>query len=270
MKKKLLNKIKFITQRGFIEGGSTKPILIEAVNNQDEIGQYVLKLFTKDQEQKNFSTSKEFISSLIASEFDVNSPECFVVQLHKSYVIDLYSEQELKNYDFNYHFCTKFIDGCVTFNPNSHNKFLSKYDFANVFAFDFLVLNMDRERRKPNLLIKDDDFYVIDHELTFPFYSRPRGVLENHTKQVFYSQMNAFNVSSHIFYHFMKKQNKDESCFNEFEDNLRRLNFNKIQELFKDFSIFNILNEGINSLTDYLLWCKRNNYVIDLLRKKIG
>ena len=40
-----------------------------------------------------------------------------------------------------------------------------------IFAFDNLVQNLDRGglRDKPNLLINDDNFLLIDHEQTFPF-----------------------------------------------------------------------------------------------------
>lgn len=268
----MLNQIYFISQKGFIEGGSTRPILIEANNDKGEIGNYVLKLFKKTHEQENFSTSKEFIASFLASEFDLSTPNSFVIEVKKNFLADLFNEEDIdiNEFDFGFHFCTEFIPGCSTFNPYGPNNFLKKWDFANIFSFDFLLLNTDRDRRKPNLLLKKDDFYVIDHELTLPFYTKPGGNPSNYNKKTFYSVTNSFNVSSHIFYHFMKKEKNNLSVFDEFELNLNKISFKKIQYMFDDFNKFSILNDGINGLTDYLIWCKTNNYILNTLHKKLN
>ena len=46
---------------------------------------------------------------------------------------------------------------------------------ANVYAFDNLLRNLDRGgfRKKPNLLVRDDSFLLIDHEQIFPFADDP-------------------------------------------------------------------------------------------------
>jgi hypothetical protein len=269
--KKLLKEIDFISQKGIIQGGTTKPVLIEAANEKNEIGQYVVKIFTKNHEKDNFSTSKEFISSLLASEFELNTPEYFVVKMKKEYVLDIFNEDEINQRQFGYHFCTEFIPGCFPYNVNTKNYFLKGYDYENVFSFDCLMLNNDRGgyRRKPNLLIKNQDFYLIDHELTLPFYSRPQGQKATYNVETYFAQTRHFNMSTHIFYHFLKNTKNKKHLFHEFELNLNQLNLSRIEDLFKDFTKFNIINDGTNGLFDYLMWCKSNNYLMNTLSKKI-
>ncbi|MGJ8760349.1 MAG: HipA family kinase [Polaribacter sp.] len=267
----MLKKLDFISQKGIIDGGTTKPVIIEAINEKNEIGQYVVKIFTKKHERDNFSTSKEFISSFLASEFDLNTPEYFVINIKKEYVSTIFTEEQIEEREFGYHFCTKFIPGCLPYNLNAKNYFLKGYDYENIFSFDCLMLNNDRGgyRKKPNLLIKNQDFYLIDHELTLPFYSNPNGQRASYDVKTYFAQSRHFNMSTHIFYHFLKNKKNKNQLFHEFNLNLNQLNLSQIENLFKDFTKFNIRNDGTNGLCDYLLWCKSNNYVMNTLTKKI-
>lgn len=266
----MLNKLHFISHTGFIDGGGTKPVKIEAVDKDNNIGQYVVKIFKKKHEYEAFATSKEFISSFLASEFDLLTPEYFVIKIKKDYVADLYDDEELKELHFGYHFCTKLIEGSLPFNSNAKNHFLLGYDHANIFSFDYLMLNFDRRRIKPNMLIKNDDIYIIDHEITLPFYSIPGGQKTEYTKNTFFSQTNSFNMSSHVFYHIMKKEKDKSYLFFEFEENLKRLNLSKIEILFEFFTKFNISNDGVSGLCDYLTFCRSNRYLIKSLTTKIS
>ena len=40
---------------------------------------------------------------------------------------------------------------------------------AEIIAFDVVIDNADRRREKPNLLWKDDEMFVFDHEVAFAF-----------------------------------------------------------------------------------------------------
>lgn len=268
----MLRQLYFISHKGFIKGGSTRPVLIEAKNDEGEIGQYVLKIYNKSNEFENFATSKEFISCHLASEFDLWTPDYFVIEIIPDFVQELFSEDELKNLHFGYHFCTNFIPGCLPYNTNAPNKFLKGYDFANVFSFDFLILNSDRGgfRNKPNILIKDENFYLIDHELTFPFNSNVNSSGGSYEKSDFYNQTNVYSMSMHIFHHIMQKKRDEPHLFDEFEYHLLKLKLNKLEELFQDFGKFRILNDGLEGLISYLLWCKNNKYLIKTLFGKLN
>jgi len=78
---------------------------------------------------------------------------------------------------------------------------------AEIFAFDAFVQNPDRKSRNPNLLIKGDEWRVIDHEVAFSF-ARPLIGLQTSDEGPL---MNL--LQEHMFYRPLKGHDVDLDLF---------------------------------------------------------
>jgi len=71
---------------------------------------------------------------------------------------------------------------------------------ARVFALDALISNDDRRRDNPNLLVRGDDIFVIDHELAFAFlYLVP-------SRERSWECRNRRSLQDHVFFYQLRKQ----------------------------------------------------------------
>ena len=69
-----MQKLKLISIDGILEGGSSKPLLITAINEDKKVGEYVMKVFKKDYIEQNYSVAKEIFISELAKEFNLETP----------------------------------------------------------------------------------------------------------------------------------------------------------------------------------------------------
>jgi hypothetical protein len=84
--------------------------------------------------------------------------------------LDAATKNELAQKDDRIKFGSFQMTGMTIFN-NLSSLSLKGYDIGTVFAFDYLIWNLDRGGfgNKPNILVNDDGFLLIDHELILPF-----------------------------------------------------------------------------------------------------
>jgi hypothetical protein len=157
-------------------GGSTKPWKVMAIQQGEEIPEernMVVKLFTENNVLQGNSIAKEFICNTLASEFDFVIPSAFLIDLHQEDFLATLDEEVLANLNSKHKgltFASTLIDASLINVSLKYNSF-DMHDRATLFAFDCLILNTDRggHRNKPNLLLDDDGFILIDHELTLNF-----------------------------------------------------------------------------------------------------
>src|SRR5690606_31155134 len=233
-----------------------RPLIIDAEDENSNISTYVLKIYNKRSINQNFSVAKEILISEITKEFDLPVPEYGVINFNHKYLTRFFNKNYIDSLDLGYKFCSKLIDGVVIFNPTIKNNFLQDYDLENVFAFDNLILNVDSGgyHNKPNLLVTDNDFVLIDHELTLPFYSYPQKSNIN-----YWNTFLTFDYSKHIFLKFLKKKRNKELIFDEFQMHLDNFNLTIFDDIFKNFNKFNINYSGKHDCLDYFKWAKSNN-----------
>ncbi len=201
-----IKELNLVSIKKILEGGSTFPLVIEAEDENSNIAPYVLKLYKRQHVKQEFSVAKEILVAEIAKEFDLPVPDYGIINFDHKYLSGFFDDKYIDILDTGYKFCSKLKNGVFIYNPNTKNNFLKDYDLENVFAFDNVILNTDRGgfRNKPNLLVNDNDFVLIDHEQTFPFYSA----------QFINSKMNYKNIFStyfckkHVFYDQLKKIRK--------------------------------------------------------------
>lgn len=67
-------------------------------------------------------------------------------------------------------FGTRFLTpGYVTWRKNDSVPLTLRQTAIEIMAFDVVIDNPDRRQEKPNLLWKDDEMFVFDHEVAFAF-----------------------------------------------------------------------------------------------------
>ncbi len=71
---------------------------------------------------------------------------------------------------------------------------------AHIFAFDALIANDDRRYNNPNVLVRGDDIFVIDHEAAFAFL-----YLVSLGDAPWQLQRRA-SLRDHVFYHPLRRQ----------------------------------------------------------------
>ncbi len=76
-----------------------------------------------------------------------------------------------------------------------------------IFAFDALIANDDRRTDNPNVLVRGDEFFVIDHEAAFSFLYLVAG------KYPAWEVRNRRSPRQHVFFHQLRKRKIDLSLF---------------------------------------------------------
>jgi hypothetical protein len=262
-----LTELNLVSIKNIQKGGSTMPLIIEAEDKYSNISFYVLKLYKKKYVNQNFSVAKEILVSEIAKEFDLPVPEYGIINFDHKLLLNFFNSDYIELLDTGYKFCSKLIDGVFIYNPNTKNKFLNSYDLENVFAFDNIIFNTDRGgfRNKPNLLVNDDNFVLIDHEQTFPFYSDSINSNINH-----WNNFSAYYYRNHVFYEQLKKIRNESYLFDEFQMSLNSFNLNIFGSIFAELDYFNIRNIGKLDIFNYFEWLKtNNNKVVKILNDRL-
>lgn len=270
MKFKVLQLINIIE---VLPGGTTKPLLVNAMDKNGLKSQYVVKVFTKRQIAQNYATAKEIIGCAIAQEFDLPVSEFGIINFSNIFLKDFYTPKEIKEVDSGFKFCCKYNPIGPIFKDIMTSAFLKRYDFENVFAFDNLLLNVDRggQRKKANLLVSNDTFLLIDHELILHF-------VDNHlvdTNSIDAQQLfNSFKQYEKHIFHVPLKRHKSKNkgvLFDEFIELLRVLNLTIFQDLYSELEFYEIPYNGKKSTFAYFQWAKTHlDYIKSELIRRIS
>lgn len=254
-------------ERVIRKGGSTTPLLINAENDDGEINPYVVKLYKKDYVRDNFTVAKEILISELSQEFNLPLPNYGVINLNHELLYEYYDEEFISKLDEGYKFCNQYLEGSVIYNPLLNDGFINNYDIENVFAFDNFIINMDRGglRNKPNLLIRNNEFLLIDHEQCLPFLDKHLSEHDFNPKLRF----KTYKYNRHIFYENLKRVRDKKFLFNEFMENLRVLNLNFLNTLYIDYAKYNIVCAEKSVIFAYFNWFKSNpDYLLNKLKDR--
>lgn len=217
-----------------------------------------MKTYKKKYIKDNFSVAKEILITELAKEFDLPVPNYGIIKINNEDLANFYNEEEISLLDDGYKFCTEYYEGYVIISIILSSNFLKDYETENLFAFDNLIMNVDRGgfRNKPNLLLQDKEMLLIDHEQTLPFINGFPLTNANN----FHSIFNNFYYQNHIFWNILKKRQKAkrEMFFEEFMEILRTLNIEKHKVLFAEMDKYDIAYGEISTIFAYLYWSKEN------------
>jgi len=263
-----LKKVIPIRFDGYMQsGGSTKPWRVVAVPDRIDVPEetpYVVKVFSEKNILQGNSIGKEFICNFLASEFDLGVPEACMIDLYDE---DFYStlnsiEQKVLSQKFKgVTYCSK-LSNAILVNEQLKGTF-DMHDCATLFAFDCLILNVDRggHHNKPNLLTDDEGFILIDHELTFNIIDDEDGRALARLIETFEKNNWLGNYDKHLFFNLLKAyKGSKKTLFDTFEEGLKVLNIDKVQLYLEELKVEGVAVGASDILISYLRHLKQNSH----------
>lgn len=244
------------------KGGSTMPWIVSAMDGDKEIA-YVVKLFSPKTIEQQFAVGKEVFGNVLAKEFSLTVPDYALIDFGDDFIETLNDDhkQRLNKVDSGLKFGTVLKDGALNFSPALHKEHFKLEDFANVYAFDCLMYNVDRGRRidKPNVLVNNEGFFLIDHEQSLHFADNQ----ESHYNLIFnrFSEGRLdYPYTKHLFYNDLRSIDafKKEHVFDEFIEYLTKMHTPKILAIGKSLSDNNISTGNYRRIFDYFCVLKRD------------
>lgn len=207
-------------------GGATRPWLVY-VNVEGAPLPYVVKMYLKKDIEQIGSVSKDVYCSVLATEMGLETPAPALIKFTKPFIKSLSNKMRIKlpGVDTRLKFGCKLIDATYQYDLSLPDSALDKYDTESIFAFDQLVLNADRNNRKPNILLKGTSAYLIDHEKTLLINQKTFDNFDNNS-------INHYLLKNHIFYNHLRGRRvaTRNEYFKSFSRNLRNLNVDILDE----------------------------------------
>jgi hypothetical protein len=177
-----------------LKTGATGPCVFACEDATGEpAGEYVVK-FRSQIRGGPIGLLFEFVAAQLALRLGLRTPAPAVVMLNPP-LADATPNPEVaarirRSIGPNYG-CCYLVPGYSTWRVNDPVPLGLRTAAVEIMAFDALIDNADRRREKPNLLWKDDEIFIIDHELSFsfvylvgkssqPFNCNSLGFLRNH------------------------------------------------------------------------------------------
>jgi hypothetical protein len=153
--------------------GRNKPVIFGCVDDRGNLaGDYVVKL-SGAMDTRVRGPGSELIASCLAGHFGLQRPQPAAVQLHPELVKWLAAQRAdlapIIRASTSLNFATKFLTDVATWPVGRALPEAMLTAAAHVFAFDALIANDDRRRNNPNVLVRGDEIFVIDHESAFAF-----------------------------------------------------------------------------------------------------
>ncbi len=250
-----------------LDGGSTRPWLV-VVRAGDALTPYVVKLYKKQHVDQSFSVAKDVFCSILAKEFELETPEAALIEFSDAFIKGLPPEirAELVAKDKRIKFGCQFIEGAFQYLEDLHRDNLKKYQIETIYAFDNLIKNSDRRIGKSNILLKGTSSYLIDHELTF--------TVNASTIEDFKNNVWVYFKANHIFYNFLTKGSlvDKRTYFQDFEDSIKGINFDVLDSYNEQLIKFgHHTEENYSILKEYLCHIKQNSSkFVFLLRADIA
>ena len=168
--------------RGQMKGGRTRPLLVACSDESGSQTQVVLKVRSGSIEEGSFgpcSLACELICSVLARAAGLTVPDYAIVEIEEDFVQSVTDRRDrerlLKNLGEN--FGSVYQEDCARFHPSRRLDYEGQCGLESILASDDYVLNNDRQASNPNLLLRGDNLYLIDHSLCFPHLASP-GVWE--------------------------------------------------------------------------------------------
>lgn len=246
------------------KGGHSKPWVV-TVNVNYSPKPFVVKMYKQvDIEARNKMTA-EVLGNVLARDFNLQTPDAAIINFSDDFRMTLNQECEdiLAFVDGRPKFGSFLLDGANIFSTDTKRGEVGKIiDPALLYAYDYFIGNRDRNIIKPNLIVKNGEGYLIDHEMA----------LEFEAERVEFDQTFAMDIryKNHLFYNHLKRTRKDKKhLFDEFEVYLHSLNLNKLESYFQQLEQLGF-NTQKEQILDY--WTKvkdKSTIFVNILRNSI-
>ena len=164
--------------RGRMKGGRGKPPLLACVDESGNETQVVLKLRSRTSDEGSFgpcSLACELICSILARAAGLVVPDYAIVEIDQDFVGSVTDSEDRARLqaDLGENFGSVYQEDCAKFSPGMRMAKERQGELESILAFDDYVLNNDRKASNPNLLIRGDNLFLIDHSLCFPHLASP-------------------------------------------------------------------------------------------------
>ncbi len=216
-----------------LEGGTTLPCLMEVCDNTGVYqGEWIVKVFKQKNETQLQATSKEFIANQLAIEFDLDVPEAALVFVRKEIIEELIKVYNYHDIKEGWYFATNYIKDIIQYQQSFTSRKIDVESQETIFAFDMLILNRDRKIEKPNCFMHNKSLFLIDHELSLNITIKDD--YQAYKKNIEWQGIATGNKNKrkeHIFYKNLRKKRKKNSNFAAFQEYLRTLKLNKVQNV---------------------------------------
>lgn len=239
-------------------GGRTKPWLVFVETEDYGIQPYVMKLFDTINLDARDHVTAEVIGHVLATEFDFNVPEAAFIETDEDFLATINDPEALRiieHKDARLKFGSAYVAGNNLFSSALEKREVEKMlDIQTLFAFDNFIRNRDRNNNKPNLLIKADEVFLIDHEMGLE--------LNDSTVNNFRADIWERNfVNHHICIDYLTRATERAKAkyFETFEAYLRHLNLNKLVPYFRQLRNLGYSDERHAMLMDYFEEVKNNS-----------
>tara|TARA_R110002012_G_scaffold78049_2_gene198902 strand:+ start:2675 stop:3490 length:816 start_codon:yes stop_codon:yes gene_type:complete len=236
-----------------LTGGTTRPLVFSVMG--DNIFPYVVKIFSANDNRQYYPISKECIAWMIANEFEIPQPKSAIVHFGDDILqsIPVHIRQRILDSGEYYHYGTVYHDGAKIADSNYLGKKLEGWELERLFGFDMLIYNMDRTLRKPNLLTWNDEYMIIDHELSFP--EMIKSITEEIKRNDFSSFYNNSRLRSHLLIPPLKKLRSRMHMplkYEEFSYSLARLDLRILEKLKERLLSIGIRSDDFDRVIPYL------------------
>lgn len=241
-------------------GGHSKPWIVST-----QEGNYVTKLYkTIDLEARN-KMAAEVLGNLLAKEFDLNVPEAAIIEFDDNFRMSLGMEEEeiLSTLDERSKFGSLYLDESYLYSPfTDYNEELIAKD--TLYAFDYFICNRDRTQLKPNLLIKDSEAVLIDHEMALEI----NGDTIDHFNQSLWDSRYKY----HLFYESLKSSTlkEKETYFTDFLFYLQELRWNKFEDIFVQLQDLGFDSQKETLKAYFNAVCQNPNKFVKILKDSIS
>ncbi len=211
---------------------ANKPFVISGIDKANLIkDEYVVKLNASERMYLG-ARLRELLASLIATEIGIATPKPAIIEISRELAETRkgFADYIRFNESIGLNYGTKFLgENVVQFMPRSEGSYKNIIKpLQQIFIFDLFIENSDRSYDKPNLLVKGNELYVIDHEIAFGFLMDIR---KNPTPWHFDNSMQNL-ISKHCLYANLKGRHFLAQDFFE--------NFHKLNKRFWD-ATYNLL-----------------------------
>lgn len=200
-------------------------ILCHPINEQP-IESFIVKLYSDvGLSDPNFGKrclAKEIFAGFLGHIMGLSVPEMAIIDISNDFITNIESPIEIRNKlnaSPGFNFGSKEIEKSI-FNFTELPRSLQNRA-AEIFAFDLIIGNSDRNNNKHNLFQGKEDFIIFDHEKAF-YYSNPALLLGQNPKFWEDPNGNMATVRSHLFYNELKGKG-DRLNISNFIENLSLL-----------------------------------------------
>jgi hypothetical protein len=164
-------RIKALTLLHPLSSGRTKPCLMLCTDEEGNDYEAVIK-WRAGKEMCERALVCELMAAMLADDLDLPVPKPFIVEIASNFHVGD-GKPELaaiarKSAGLNFG-SQKLPVGVGTWPKDKPIPVLLRPIAAEIFAFDVLIQNPDRQRDNPNLLWSGDEIFLCDHEQAFSF-----------------------------------------------------------------------------------------------------